>query len=190
MTHDEIADWGAKRLRTMGYQFSCSNMTSAIHGEQPDVLGINSYGESMLIEVKVSRADFLADKKKPWRINPEMGMGDFRVYLTPEGLLDPKDIPYGWMLWEVRGKKRKTLKVIKGKAKSIVKNPVWGGKSVQWDYVKCDKDEYLHFMQDCQTKNYNQELSWIVKIMARAIESGFEPNDFANKYQSPKGISP
>ena len=183
MTHDDIADWCAKRLRTMGYQFSCSNMTSAIHGEQPDVLGIDSFGESILVEVKISRADFFADKKKPWRKNPEMGMGDFRVYLTPKGLLKPDEIPYGWMLWEVHGKTKPVLKVIKGKAKSLVINPNFGGKTAVWDYVNCDVKEYLHFQESYKTKSYRSELSWMIKIMNRAIESGFEPNNFANKYQ-------
>ena len=184
MTHDDIADWGAKRIRSMGYNFSCSNMTSATHGEQPDILGISSFGESILIEVKVSRSDFLADKKKPWRSNPEMGMGDFRVYLAPKGLLKPEDIPYGWMLWEVHGKTKPTLKVIKGKAKQIVRNPVWGGTSTEWNFVNCDENEYHHFKANYKTKDYRKELTWMIKIMTRAIESGFEPNDFANNYQT------
>ena len=66
--------------------------------EQPDVLGLTAYGKSIIVEVKVSRADFLADKKKSWRINPNIAMGDERVYLTPEGLLNVSDIPYGWQL--------------------------------------------------------------------------------------------
>ena len=158
-------------------------MTSATHGEQPDILGISSFGESILIEVKVSRSDFLADKKKLWRSNPEMGMGDFRVYLTPKGLLKPDDIPHGWMLWEVHGKTKPILKIIKGKAKTLVTNPHFGGKTAIWDFVNCDVDEYHHFQGSYKTKNYRKELTWMIKIMTRAIESGFEPNDFANNYQ-------
>lgn len=184
MKHDDIADWGAKRLRTMGYRFSCSNMTSATHGEQPDVLGIASCGESILLEVKTSRSDFLADKKKPWRANPQRGIGDFRAYLTPKGLLCPEEVPYGWMLWEVQGVNKPTLKVIKGRAKKIVKNPVWGGTSTEYPYVNCDSEEYNHFKPAYGVKNYRSELTWMIKIMTRAIDSGFEPNDFANKYQN------
>jgi len=111
-------------------------------------------------------------------------MGDFRVYLTPKGLLKPNDIPHGWMLWEVHGKTKPILKVIKGKAKSLVDNPNFGGKSTVWKFVNCDVNEYHHFKSNYKTKNYRKELTWMIKIMTRAIESGFEPNDFANKYQA------
>lgn len=185
MTHDEIADWGAKRIRTMGYQFSCSNMTSATHGEQPDVLGIAAYGESILIEVKVSRSDFLADKKKPWRKNPQQGIGDYRVFLTPKGLLKPDEIPYGWSLWEVHGKTKPILKIIKGKVKVLKKDPYSKGdyKVGVWEFVNCDVDEYNHFKKKYGEKDYQSELSWMWKIMQRAMDDGFEPNNYANKFQ-------
>lgn len=72
MSHDEIAEWASRRIRTMGFPFAFANMTSATHGEQPDVLGMDSWANSILIEVKVSRSDFLADKKKPWRKNQKL----------------------------------------------------------------------------------------------------------------------
>ena len=183
MTHDDIADFAAQRLNKTGYDFACSNMTSAIHGEQPDVLGINAWGESILIEVKVSRSDFLADKKKPWRNGEVKGIGDFRVYLTPKGLLSPSDIPYGWMLWEVHGKTRPTIKIIKGKDKKMVSNPYFGGKQTNWNFVNCDLAEFNHFKEHGIGKNYNQELTWMIKIMRRAIDDGFNPNKYANNYQ-------
>ena len=156
------------------------------HGEQPDVLGISACGESILLEVKTSRSDFFADKKKPWRINPEIGMGDFRVYLTPKGLLKPEEIPYGWMLWEVHGKTKPSLKIIKGKVKVYKDNPYFGGAQMFWEFVNCNVDEYNNFLIGYDKKNYRTELSWMWKIMQRAINSGFEPNDFANKYQENK----
>ena len=183
MTHDEIADWCALRLRSKGYKFSLSNLTSSMHGEQPDVLGITYSGESILVEVKVSRSDFLADKKKPWRVDLNKGMGDHRVYLTPKGLLNPKEIPYGWMLWEVHGKTKPTLKIIKGHAPKIMDNPWGSGKTTLWSYLNCDQKEYLHFYRHNVDKSYRKELTWMIKVMTRAIESGFEPNKFANNYQ-------
>lgn len=183
MTHDDIADWCADRLRRMGYDFSCSNMTSATHGEQPDVLGIKTYGESILVEVKVSRSDFLADKKKPWRNGEVKGIGDHRVYLTPKGLLNPSEIPYGWMLWEVHGKTKPTLKIIKGKFKKLVTCPHFGGKTSEWNFVNCDPDEYYHFKENWNVKSYRNEITWIIKVMRRAIADGFEPNNYANNFQ-------
>jgi hypothetical protein len=67
--------------------------------EIADVWGWGSKG-STLIEVKVSRADFLADAKKPHRQRPEIGLGRWRYYLTPRGLLTSADLPEGWGLLE------------------------------------------------------------------------------------------
>lgn len=68
-------------------------------GEQPDALGFRS-GVSVLIECKTSRPDFLADKKKKFRVDPAMGMGDWRFFLTPKGLISVSELPEGWGLLE------------------------------------------------------------------------------------------
>lgn len=65
-------------------------------GETPDVLGFRS-DCSVLVEVKVSRADFLADRKKPFR-QGALGMGNFRYFLCPEGLVEPNELPERWGL--------------------------------------------------------------------------------------------
>ena len=68
-------------------------------GECPDAFGFNSVS-TQLIEVKVSRADFLADKNKYWRKNPDMGLGNHRSYLCPEGIIQKEDLPKDWgLLW-------------------------------------------------------------------------------------------
>lgn len=186
MSHDEIADWCALRLRKMDYHFSFSNMTSNNHGEQPDVLGVNMYGESILVEVKVSRSDFLSDKKKPWRQDGK-GIGDKRVYLTPKGLLKPEEIPYGWQLWEVHGVNKPTLKVIKGHLVKRVSNPDFKAWTTSVDtYPNSSKEESNHFFVKGRERSYRQELTWMIVIMRRAIEDGFEPNDYANKFQIKK----
>ena len=74
-------------------------------GEIPDVIGFNSSG-SFLLEAKVSRSDFLTDKKKFHRINPEHGMGDWRFYIAPKKLINIDELPDMWGLIEVNGKGR------------------------------------------------------------------------------------
>ncbi len=183
MSHDDIADWCAKRLKGMGYRFGFSNLTSAIHGEQPDVLGLDSWGNSIVVEVKVSRSDFLADKKKPWRANPKQGIGDFRVYLAPEGLLKIEDIPYGWQLWEIYGKNKPMLRVVKGRSRELIADPYSSaGNKVYRNIDKnIDTDEYFHFND--KGKNYKKELSWALKVIGRAQDSGVDMNQFSNNYQ-------
>jgi hypothetical protein len=72
--------------------------------ESPDVFGWN-YWATVLIEVKVSRSDFLADAKKRFRQHPEEGVGAFRYYCSPEGLIKETDLPKSWgLLWDTDGK--------------------------------------------------------------------------------------
>lgn len=69
-------------------------------GEIPDVIGWNS-DISILIECKASRADFLRDSKKLYRL--VRGMGNRRYFAAPAGLLTPEEIPDGWGLLEMDG---------------------------------------------------------------------------------------
>lgn len=69
------------------------------NSELADVIGFKNE-VSTLIECKVSRSDFLSDKKKHFRIHPEKGMGDYRFYCCPKGLLNKEEMPEGWgLLW-------------------------------------------------------------------------------------------
>jgi hypothetical protein len=64
--------------------------------ELPDVFGYKDH--SVVVECKISRSDFLADKKKPFRINPKEGMGDYRYYCCPKGMIRKEELPKGWGL--------------------------------------------------------------------------------------------
>jgi hypothetical protein len=65
--------------------------------EQPDVIGFNT-SNSTVIECKLSRADFLSDKKKKFRINSKIGMGNYRYYYCPHGLIKHNELPNKWGL--------------------------------------------------------------------------------------------
>jgi len=80
--------------------------------ETPDVFGCNG-SNSIVIEVKTSRSDFLRDKKKFFRLYPEMGVGDFRYYLCPTGIVKPEDVPEKWgLIWVGENQKCKVVKEI------------------------------------------------------------------------------
>lgn len=95
MTHTECvaaaADYMKKRADVVLPEFYTHN------AELPDVIAFNR-DFSTMIECKVSRADFLRDKKKPFRMNPNQGMGDFRYYCCPKGLIKPEELPVYWGL--------------------------------------------------------------------------------------------
>jgi hypothetical protein len=73
-------------------------------GEVPDVIGWKGFCRSVLVECKVSRADFLADATKPFRLRPAEGMGCERFYLAPAGVIRRDDLPMHWGLLELRAR--------------------------------------------------------------------------------------
>lgn len=79
------------------------------HNEElPDVIGFstgiirdNTWSGgvySRLVECKVSRGDFFADRKKSFRIAAHKGMGDLRYYCCPKDMIKKDEIPEGWGL--------------------------------------------------------------------------------------------
>ncbi|MFA7454886.1 MAG: hypothetical protein WCZ10_10535 [Desulfobulbaceae bacterium] len=82
--------------------------------EIPDCIGFRiGYGRdaSILVECKLSREDFLADARKGFRRLPETGMGAYRFYLAPEGVIAPADLPPRWglVLADARGRARQVV---------------------------------------------------------------------------------
>ncbi len=73
---------------------------SCASGETPDVIAWKGKCRSVLVECKVSRADFVADQEKPFRKNPGLGMGCERFYLAPAGMIRASELPEKWGLLE------------------------------------------------------------------------------------------
>lgn len=103
MTHRELCLKAAKHLKNKGIQpfHKCRYVVCELErlGECPDAFGFGG-SSTQLIEVKVSRADFLSDKNKYWRKLPSYGIGSFRSYLCPEGIIKESDLPEKWgLIW-------------------------------------------------------------------------------------------
>src|ERR1035438_6756246 len=73
-------------------------------GEVPDVIAWKGFCKSVLVECKVSRADFLADANKLFRQKPEEGLGSQRFYLAPAGVIRTEELPKHWGLLELTGR--------------------------------------------------------------------------------------
>jgi hypothetical protein len=102
MTHAQLVEKAVRWLR----RYRCGVVLSeqaCVSGEMPDAIGWKRACHSVLVECKVSRADFLADRGKPFRVKPEQGVGCERYYLVPAGLARPEELPKGWGLLEQRG---------------------------------------------------------------------------------------
>ncbi|CRN65216.1 hypothetical protein PAERUG_P40_Scotland_4_VIM_2_09_12_04039 [Pseudomonas aeruginosa] len=87
--------------------------------EMPDAIGFRMAGHndgSIVLEVKVSRADFLADAKKPHR-QPGKGLGRWRYFLCPDGLISPEELPVGWGL--LYASERGVIQAVAGPARVL-----------------------------------------------------------------------
>jgi len=73
-------------------------------GEVPDVIAWKGFCKSVLVECKVTRADFLADANKPFRQKQEDGMGCQRFYMAPADVIRPNELPKHWGLLELKGR--------------------------------------------------------------------------------------
>ena len=103
MTHAQLVERAVRWLRHYRCGVVLSEQACA-SGEMPDAIGWKRASHSVLVECKVTRADFLADRGKPFRLKPEQGVGCERFYLTPSGLLKREELPPGWGLLEVCGR--------------------------------------------------------------------------------------
>lgn len=101
ITHADLVERSEKWLKNINCKivFRDDFRAATENGEQPDCIGFKS-GVSILIEAKATRSDFLADKKKRFRKDPQLGMGDWRIFICPPEVIHIKDLPDGWgLLW-------------------------------------------------------------------------------------------
>lgn len=112
MTHEDLVVRAEDWLKRMGCGITFREYATNTHsGEIPDAIGWRDHGDiSIVVECKVSRSDFLADRGKPFRQQPETGMGNWRFYLCPKGLIQPDEVPAGWGLLWVSGKTIRSCK--------------------------------------------------------------------------------
>jgi len=109
MTHALLVRAAIEWLR----RYRCGVVLSeqaCISGEVPDAIGWKRACHSVLVECKISRADFLADRAKPFRQRPETGVGSERFYLAPRKLVRPEELPAGWGLLEYHNRRIHTLR--------------------------------------------------------------------------------
>ena len=115
MTHALLVERAVRWLR----RYRCGVVLSeqaCVSGEMPDAIGWKQACHSVLVECKVTRADFLADRGKPFRQKPEKGVGSERFYLAPADLIRIEELPSGWGLLEFR---RGRVEMLHASAKNL-----------------------------------------------------------------------
>jgi len=115
MTHAQLVEKAVRWLRSYRCGVVLSEQACA-SGEMPDAIGWKQACHSVLVECKVTRADFLADRAKPFRQKPEKGVGSERFYLTLPALVKVEELPQGWGLLEYR---RGRIEVVQASARNL-----------------------------------------------------------------------
>jgi len=99
-------------LRSFGCSIVVTEMVT-VAMETPDAIGFRNQ-MSIMVECKTSMADFRADAKKFHRLHPETGMGNYRFFMCEDGLIPEADVPLGWGLLYIQGKKVKKIRGLHG----------------------------------------------------------------------------
>ncbi|MBR2526524.1 hypothetical protein IKE67_08690 [bacterium] len=187
--HKKLVELGAKYL--LNHQI-CKYPKSTIVateiniscGESPDIIGFSGY-RSFLIEAKQSRQDFKKDFKKWFRKNMECGMGDFRMYIAPKGLIKPDELPSNWGLIEVNEKDKCRMIVKPQKTKgnkeaemlimaSLIKRI--GQTEPKGVSIKC----YLHESKNTATLTVTKEKQQTKQTKRFDLLKSLSVRDFAN----------
>lgn len=167
LTHRELCEIGAALLRkpesANGHGCHFSIVEPSCYGENPDVFGIrhgNGYDVgTILLEAKTSRADFLADRKKPHRISPEKGIGKWRYFICPTDLIKPDELPERWGLIYVSPSKR--CKYIKG-AMAVPKECGYSGRYRHGGKLEISFSEFAF-----HNRNVENEFNLLALALAR-----------------------
>ena len=143
-THRELCTVAAWWLRRRGYRNAVAEPPLQAF-ENPDAIG---WGRTTgVIECKVSRSDFMRERKKACRQKQNLpgGMGDYRWYMSPRGLLTPEEMPDGWGLLEVYGTTRRTRVALEAMRIQGRDTPAIRGDMVALAYVATRIMQYDDF---------------------------------------------
>lgn len=153
MTHKDLVEVAYKWILKRGSCGVAFKELKTYNVEIPDVIGFGS-GFSAVIECKVSRSDFLQDKKKPHR---QKGMGTFRYFCCPEGLIKIEELPEKWGLIYAQHN---------GECK-LVKNPKY--EMTPYDLREKTGDHYTQ----CYPNAFHRDLDAENKLMYSVIRRLF-----------------
>ena len=168
MTHAALVRKAVEWLRS----YRCGVVLSeqaCVSGEMPDAIGWKRACHSVLVECKVSRADFLADRAKPFRLKQEIGVGCERFYLAPKALIHFEELPAGWGLLELHARK---IEMIRASKKNLRSD----------EGFRCEMNLLLASLRRVEIRIEPQTITEFLKWQNRMAEY--------NGGQTPKGVTP
>lgn len=158
--HDRLTELAARWLKRSGFGVVATELRCSGSREQPDAIGFRSSG-SAIIEVKVSRADFRADLAKPERHSG--GLGLYRFYLCPEGMIEPEELPDRWGLLYATGRIITSIVAPKGNA--------WVQSSKNLSATMLELPGIKEWLPFQHNPDLNAERSALYSIARRALKS-------------------
>ena len=167
MTHSLLVRKAVEWLRT----YRCGVVLSeqaCVSGEMPDAIGWKRACHSVLVECKVSRADLLADRAKPFRQKPHIGVGCERFYLAPRTLIRSEELPPGWGLLELHNRKIEMIRASKKNLRSE-------------EGFRCEMNLLLASLRRVEIRIEPQTITEFLKWQNRMAEY--------NGGQSPEGVT-
>jgi len=148
LTHNELQQVAVKYLlhkKTPNMDIKCQytiQNANSMYGEIADVYGLSS-SYNVLIEVKSNYPDFLVDENKRCRQPDSVGLGHYRYYFFPKGLINGANVRLDWGIleYDIVNKKvdvvRKSLKFVESVRKadaikySIIRKLAKPGKEIK-----------------------------------------------------------
>lgn len=176
LTHKNLCNIAVKWLKRPnsngghGCHVAVSEVASGWSGEIPDSIGFRATGDhtdgSIVVEVKVSRSDFLADKKKPHRNGETIGLGNWRYYMCPVDLIKADELPENFGLLYVN---------TRGHVKPIVTPFMTTNYSTQTETL-----EAMKFVADVKRESF---------LMVRLLSRVGDPEKFNNDLKEARNSS-
>lgn len=174
MTHKELVEVSYKWILKRGSCGVAFKELKTSNIEIPDVIGFGS-GFSAVIECKVSRSDFLQDKKKPHR---QKGMGTFKYFCCPEGLIKADELPDKWGLIYVTADGSCNLK----------KNPRKDrNKPSDLTFVDSD-DYYTKFYPNAFHRDLDAENKLMYSALRRLFIKGYVKHIYDQDYEGDRNV--
>jgi len=168
MNHAFLVARAVEWLRRYGCGVVLSEQ-ACVSGEMPDAIGWKRACHSVLVECKISRADFLADRNKPFRVKLELGVGGERFYLVPKGLVRTEELPPGWGLLEYRNR---SVELIRASKKNLRSH----------EGFRCEMNLLLASLRRVEIRIEPQTITEFLKWKNRMAEY--------NRGRFPEGVTP
>lgn len=131
--HERLVAMSGRWLTREGFGVVATETSALGVAEEADAIGFRSICTAV-VEAKASRSDFLADSRKPHR--SAGGLGVYRFYMSPIGVIDADDLPAGWGLLHAVG--NRVIVVVRPPGNLW---PAYGAGTAEWAKFQHQPDE-------------------------------------------------